>query len=268
MMDIVVVAYPKTIPLLKVFCESFRLHYKGSGYLIIFSDSSCMKQIKDLDLPNRVKIISKEEILSDHLQYSGYLTQQYFKFFSHQVIENPSYLVADDDFLFIRPTNEAHFFHEGKPVWFYQNWQYAGKAIGWKEPTLRFFEMEGFKGSESIEQPYLFLTSNPTYIYSRNVVDALWNRINPRSILKQEKFAEGQTYGAFAYSQFRDHYHWLNNYWWDEVLGGRVNQIPPDYLTLDPTIRFEDFAHFNFLSFWSHWSRAEEKMKEFLEASR
>src|SRR4051812_28684220 len=107
MMDIIVIAYPKTLPLVKIFCESYRYHFRGAGQLYLFSDDSCIQELKGFDLAPSTQVISKESILPDHLKYQGYLTQQYFKLFAHQIVRHPSYLVMDDDFIFLRPTTEA-----------------------------------------------------------------------------------------------------------------------------------------------------------------
>jgi len=261
-MDVIVITYPKTLTLVRIFCESFAKYYHGPGKLYLFSEKEYIPALKIFGLPKNTEVISKEDILPDHSQFQGYLTQQYFKLYAHQIIQSDSYLVADDDFVFIRPTEEDHFFCQGKPIWFYQRWEYAGAGKVWKEPTEKFLE------PLRIEQPFHFLTSNPTYIYLKDVVADLCNQIDSLKILEQKLFAEGRTYGSFAFARHRHRYNWINNYGFDEVLGGRVNQIPPDYLTLDPTVRFEEFSHFHFLSFWSHWSRSEEKMAEFLRRSQ
>jgi hypothetical protein len=259
MMDIIVLLYPKTLPLIKIFCESYRFHYRGRGRLYIFSDRSCFHELKNFDLPPHTELIVKEDILANHLEFDGYLTQQYFKLFAHQIVKSPNYLVMDDDFIFVRPTTEAHFFRQEKPVWFFQSWENAGQAIRWKQPTFEF---------SNLEQPFNFLTSNPTYLFQSDIVKSLMEYINPLEIMKQKIFSEFQTYGSFAYAHFRDRYHWINNHWGDEVIGGRVNQVAPDYLTLDPTVELEEFSHLNIISFWSHWSQVEAKMRSFLEASK
>jgi hypothetical protein len=258
-MDIIIIAYPKTLPLLKIFCESYQYHYRGSGDLYIFSDKSCIHEFSRFDLAPGTRVICKEDILPDHLKYSGYLTQQYFKLYAHQIVKSSGYLVMDDDFIFIRPTTEDYFYCNGKPIWFFQKWENAGKAVSWRDPAQRFL---------GIDQPFCFLTSNPSYLYLSSVVKKLSEFIPLADVLNQEQFAEGQVYGSFAYNRHRSEYVWIDNYWGDEILGGRVNQVAPEYLTLDPTIQFNEFSHFNFLSFWSHWTLAEGKMREFFERSR
>lgn len=252
MLDLVVIGYPKTIPLLRLMHSSFLRHYRGTGKLYIFIEDRSFGFVKNM-AGRQCEIIKKEDILPNHFEYNGYLTQQFFKLTAGQVVNHQHYLVVDDDYLFINRTDETDFFWNGKPFWFFQDWQRAGGASRWRDSTEKYL---------GIAAPYCFITT-PAFVLSRQVLEAMNETFNHKEILNQESFAEFQAYGTYAFERFHEFYHWVNGFWGDEVFGCRVNQPPPNYLTLDPTIQRSSFQAFKYLQFWSHWGKVEEKMKEF-----
>jgi Family of unknown function (DUF6492) len=259
MLDFLVVSYPATLRLLQIFCESYCYHYKGSGKLHILIDKDAFDTIKTFTLPPRVEILAKEAVLPDHERYSGYLTQQYFKLTAHRWIEQDLYLVLDDDFVFLRPTLDQHFIVQGKPICFLTRWQKAGAAAAvFKATTEQWLKFE---------LPHCFMTT-PVHLLHRQVLKALEQTSNFEAILTLEHFSEYNAYGAYAFRYFKQVYHWIETTWGDEVLACLLNQPPPDYLTLDPSIQYSEFRHFNYVAFWSHWSLCEAKMREFFEASK
>jgi len=218
-----------------------------------------ISEVKSFSLPQRYEILRKEDILPDHKQFKGYLTQQYFKLISHRFIDQSIYLVLDDDFVFLRPTSDNHFLVGEKPVWFFTTWERAGKAaMIFKDATEQWLQLP---------LPYC-LMHTPVYILRREILVAMEARLPIQSILTIDHFSEYMAYAGYAFAHFRDSYCWIDAFWGDEAIACRINQVPPTYLTLDASVQFEDYSQFNYVAFWSHWIHCEAKQREFFEASK
>jgi hypothetical protein len=254
-MDVVIVTQAADLPLLRHLLASYELYYGDKAGLVLFSSRTEQAALENLGLPRNARIVCREDI--PELGPDDFRNQLYLKLIAHRYTRTQHFLLLDCDFLFVAPTRDADFFHNGKPAWFYQQWNDGGSR--WKKGS------EEFVGKTI---PWLFMEA-PQYVFDRAVAAELEKRYDLRRLLKIEMASEYVIYGWFAHEHFPDAYHWVNLDNPDpKPVVERVNQIPPTYCHLDPAARLEDFPSAKIVVFWSHWELAEKKMAEFLRDSR
>jgi hypothetical protein len=166
----------------------------------------------------------------------------------------------DSDFLFIRPTGEEDFFWEGKPVWFYHDWIEGEPRLRWRADSEKLLQTNVKYNYNDISQ----------WVFKKSIAEKLASIYSLSGILNKNTILEFLVYAQFAYDHYRQEYKFVSTSGTRLVspVVERINQIPPDYLHLDPTCTFQDFPHNKCVVFWSHWELAEEEMAQFLEDSQ
>lgn len=253
-MDFVIITFPPDIKLLRHCVASYDLYYQDKDGLYIFASRKDKILLEQIDIPHNAKIIFREDYPEltemDPSSHAAFL-----KLMAYQVVTTEYFCVIDSDFLFIAPIQDQDFLPSGKPIWFYRE---APK----EEPSEdKRRAVEGFIGQKI---DYKFM-DQPQYVFKRSVAADLTKHISPLNIPRHEFIV----YGWFAHKYHREEYEFVRS---DQSkfksIVGLVNQIPPTYLHLDPSCRYDQFKDYKMVVFWSYWDIANQKMIEFFEDSQ
>src|SRR5579859_40883 len=256
-MDFVVVTHAPDVKLLRHFLESYDLYYSTKDRLHIFTsvrDQALLDQVK---LPSNASLVYREDFPAV-AEATPFSQQLYLKLMSHTVVTTDYFCIMDSDFLFIRPTSDADLFYKGKPVWYYRTWIDGEPPLRWRAGS------EAFLGS-NINHLYAWI---PQFVFHRSVALELTKRYDPRRILNDDTISEFLVYGWFAHRYYPDAHFFARDLDVAPPVVRTVNQIPPDYCHLDPSVSYQQFRGHHCVAFWSHWDLAESKMVEFFEDSQ
>jgi hypothetical protein len=256
--DFVIVTFAPDIKLLRHCLASYDLYYQDKDRLFIFASRADQPLLERIDIPGNATILFREDY-PDLKEIEAAGQPAYLKLISCEVVTTEYFCVIDSDFLFIAPTHDRDFFNEGRPVWFYRRWRDG-------EPPMLFRRAaEAFVG-DSIDQKF---TDGAQYVFKRSIAADLLSRYPLTKIHRHDILHEFLVYGWFAHQQHRDEYSFTQvNEDATRLIIGAVNQIPPDYLHLDPTCAYAQFKDRKVVVFWSYWDLAEAKMVEFFEDSQ
>lgn len=252
-MDVYMVCGDKDIRLLRHFLVSYELFYKSPGNIYLWVWRKHEYLLRDIRLPKNLTLLFKDDV--PELVDDDFKNQMYLKLIAYRYVESDWFWVADTDYLIVSPLCKADFFCGDKPYWYYCNWHDVA------ERTFR-------SGSESFlgkDIPFQFLDEQQ-FVHSKSISCEFSKKYRPEEILTDKYLAAEQVvYGAYAYEEFHNIYHWVNV---DKYVGPmasyKVNQRPPTYCELDEKVRLRDLPTVKYHVFWSHWEKAEEKMMEFL----
>lgn len=252
-MDVYMVCGDKDIRLLRHFLTSYNLFFKSPGKIYLWVWKKHEYLLRDITLPKNLILLFKDNV--PELVENDFKNQMYLKLIAHRYVETDWFWVADTDYLIVSPLCKADFFYGEKPYWFYCDWHEIA------EKTFR-------SGSESFlgkSIPLQFLDEQQ-FIHNKKVLHAFAKSYNPLNILQDEYLAAEQVvYGAYAYEELHDCYHWVDYEKYNgPVVSYKVNQRPPTYCELNNEVKLSDLPAAKYHVFWSHWEKAEEKMIEFL----
>jgi hypothetical protein len=256
--DVVVATYSPDLKLLRHMLASYQMYWRDKGTLFIIAAQQDLPLIENMALPDKTKLLLRE----DFPELNGadpFKQQLYLKLCAYQFVTTEDFVVLDSDFVFLRPILEQDFYMEGRPIWYYRQWQPDDRARRWTGSD----RLLGF------EIPYAFLDT-PQWVLKRELCAELNARFGLARFLTDDLLSEFLVYGAFCHRYFPGAYHFVDREHVDRPfpLAGKVNQVPPTFLHLDPACRYEQFAQYGYVAFWSHWELAERKMIEFFEASQ
>jgi hypothetical protein len=256
-MDFVVVTHAPDIKLLRHFLKSYETYYGSKDKIHIFTSIQDLDIIGDIGLPSNASLVYREEY-EGVPEATPFSQQLFLKIMAHTVATTEYFCIMDSDFLFIQPTSDADFFHEGRPVWFYRPWVDGEPPLRWRAGSEDFVQSEIADNYACIAQ----------YVFKRSVAADLTTRYGPTKILNSDKISEFLVYAWFAHRWHPDEYLFVPDTGVVRPVVRVVNQIPPTYCHLDPSSRYEQFKSSKCVAFWSHWDLAEAKMIEFFEDSQ
>jgi len=254
--DILIIVGQKDFHLLQACLDSIELFSRLSGKVHIFLWKQEEYLLRQINLPSNVVIHYKDAI--KEMVDDDFRNQMYIKLTAHRYISAEWVWIVDADYLLC---DEIHlndlFDPEGKPYWFYRNWDSGPPTQCWKS---------GSEMAMSRAIPYMFM-DEPQFVLSQEVLLAMDKLPYKDNLLNVSPMpSEFILYGAYAYDHFPGKYHWLNLDVPKSIrpISYKVNQRLPSYCELDEEIRLEDLPSAKYYVFWSHWDCAAQKMAEFL----
>ena len=256
-MDVVVVTYGPDLKLLRHMVRSYDLYFKGKDSLIVVTDRRDWRSLEQIDFPSNTVLAYRQDY--PEVANSTGNVQGYLKLRAHELTKTDYFLLVDSDFVFLHPVSDEHFFHAGRPVWFQRRWAERDASIRWRPVSERFL-------GRTTETNY---GDHAQWLMSRALLEQMDRELPIPELLELKDVHEFLVYGAYAHAQGGP-YLFVDRDDQSPVtqLSSEVNQRPPTYCILDPACRYEDFAQYKYVQFWSHWELAEAKMVEFFEASQ
>ena len=252
-MDLYMVCDDKDIRLLRHFLVSYDLFFKSPGKIYLWIWRKHEYLLRGLPLPGNLILLFKDDVTG--LTDNDFKNQMYLKLIAYEFVETEYFWEADADYLIVSSLSKADFFHGDKPIWFYRDWEDIA------ENTFR-------AGSEALlgRSIPLQLLDEAQFVHTKEVSHEFSKHIDLIKILQDGPLAADQVvYGAYAYENFPDAYHWVDGVKSNgSAISYKVNQRPPSYCELNDAVKLADLHPAKYHVFWSHWEKAEEKMIEFL----
>jgi hypothetical protein len=258
LIDFVIVSYGPDVRLLRHCLASYELYFQQKNKLFLFVSKSDAALLGRVKLPQGTTLVHTDDFPELRTASSGVVAQIYLKMIAHRFVTTDYYCIIDSDFVFLRPTSVTDFFLDGKPIWFYTSWAGHEKAMKWRSDSEKFL---GF----SAKHLYMDI---PQYVFKKTVAAELESKHSLNGVLELAAPSEYIIYGAYAHSFHPELYEFRDVNDGNRSICAKVNQVPPTYSRLDPSICYEQFADKHYVVFWSHWNLAESKMIEFFEESQ
>lgn len=256
-MDLVVVTYGPDLKLLRHFLASYEQYYETKDRIYVLTSLQDEPVLREMDLPGNAQLVFREDF-PDLVGATSYSQQTYLKLIAHGIVDTEYFCIMDSDFLFVRPIRDEHFFSGNKPLWFCRPWLENDESLRWKPDTERLI-------GSAIAYNY---GDVPQWVFKRSLLRELCERIDARSVLNTNTVWEFLLYGWYIHTYHADEYVFITDDRTTVPMVEKINQIPPTYCHLDPTVHYRQYPSARYVVFWSHWDLAESKMVEFFEDSQ
>jgi hypothetical protein len=138
-------------------------------------------------------------------QCRGYIAQQITKIYADEYTKAEHIVFTDSDTIATGLVTPQMFFHEGRPIQLYREWENVGQAVCWKEPT---------KAALGIYPEYEHMACLPlvyhrsTLRICRDMIEAAHGGVARSYIMGCEVFSEFNALGTTALAEQRHMYDW------------------------------------------------------------
>lgn len=213
--DIFIKTYHKDFIWLEYCLASIRKFATGFRKIIIISDDDGHKIpahfVKDLPVSIYYKKLPTSRP-SNSANGIGYMWQQIIKLNWHIYTDADAVLILDSDWMLTTPTKPEDFMIDGKFTWGFRDWENAGRAICWKEPTEFLikqpvdYEAMCISGFVLLRDTTIAFTNHMCSIHD---VKTIWEIILKYNL---STFSEFNLFGTFIEKYDRKEYTKLYNY--------------------------------------------------------